>query len=246
MIGIDSKVKVLLPGEYQNKSGIVINAGKDNKFLVVKFPNGKTASFHQSDLKLKESVIKESKKYSFKEISTLDNYSNSCGFTEIKIKQNQLTITHNGNMGNSIERSVDPNLKICGFPTIKELKKHFQLIKEEGDPDYSYNIIFNLTKLKENKITIKNIIQEELMKVLNEGYAGRFYADSKFIKPYVDFLVSKGVDAKMNMDGMYGRLMINMKDIQKSYDLLKAQYGNNAPVTTSTKDLLIHKESNQK
>lgn len=67
------------------------------------------------------------------------------GFTIINKRNNHLFITHNGNMGNSIEKSVNPNLKILGFPTVFNLKRMFPVYKEQGSPDYSWYISFTLT-----------------------------------------------------------------------------------------------------
>jgi len=47
-------------------------------------------------------------------------------------------------MGNSIERSVNPNLKMMGLPTISELSNQYDVISEKGSPDYSYNIQFKI------------------------------------------------------------------------------------------------------
>lgn len=68
------------------------------------------------------------------------------GLTSAELKGNKLIITHNGNMGNSIEKSVNPNLKIMGIPDIDKLKNKFKVVKEKGSPDYSYKIEFNLSK----------------------------------------------------------------------------------------------------
>lgn len=65
------------------------------------------------------------------------------GFTEVKETENSLKISHDGNMGNSIERSVDPNLKHLGYGSIKYLKKLYRKFKEEGSPDYAYSIVFD-------------------------------------------------------------------------------------------------------
>lgn len=68
------------------------------------------------------------------------------GFTSAKLdkKREFLTITHNGNMGNSIERSVDLNLRMVGVPSIAMLKLTYQVIEEKGSPDYSYTIKFKI------------------------------------------------------------------------------------------------------
>lgn len=60
-------------------------------------------------------------------------------FTEKKI----LIIKHSGNMGNSIERSVDPNVERLLKLNIKNLKNIYKY-NESGSPDYYYNIEFKL------------------------------------------------------------------------------------------------------
>jgi hypothetical protein len=54
-----------------------------------------------------------------------------------------LSVEHSGNMGNSIKRSVDPNLKRIELPTIEELKSIYEVIEERGSPDYYYSIEFD-------------------------------------------------------------------------------------------------------
>ena len=81
---------------------------------------------------------------SFEDIINSKNYRRDVGFTKIIIKNNILSITHGGNMGDSIERSVDPNLEMIGFPTIEELKKKYEVIEEEGSPDYFWSIEFKI------------------------------------------------------------------------------------------------------
>ena len=68
------------------------------------------------------------------------------GFTSVKLdkKREVLTISHNGNMGNTIKHSVDPNLKMVGVPSIAMLKLTYQVIEENGSPDYSYMIKFKI------------------------------------------------------------------------------------------------------
>jgi len=55
-----------------------------------------------------------------------------------------LNVEHAGNMGNSIERSVNPNLNRIGLPTISELKDIYEVIDEQGSPDYYYSIEFDI------------------------------------------------------------------------------------------------------
>lgn len=68
----------------------------------------------------------------------------SYGFTTVEKDVNFLTITHNGNMGNSIERSVNSNLKELGYKSIEELKNMYNCILESGSPDYMYKIKFKI------------------------------------------------------------------------------------------------------
>lgn len=72
----------------------------------------------------------------------------NCGLTSIRRERfssfSTLTIQHAGNMGSSIERSVDPNLKIAKLPSIKELKEIFPTFSESGSPDYFYIIKFKI------------------------------------------------------------------------------------------------------
>lgn len=66
------------------------------------------------------------------------------GFTKIHYNNEGLLISHGGNMGNSIIHSVDPNLAKLGFPSIEEMKKTYEVIKEEGWPDYMWSILFKI------------------------------------------------------------------------------------------------------
>lgn len=71
-----------------------------------------------------------------------------CGFTTVKVNTKKgkklLTISHGGNMGNTIKDSVDPNLKIMGFPKVEALKEMFPIVEEEGTPDYSWYVMFDI------------------------------------------------------------------------------------------------------
>lgn len=84
-----------------------------------------------------------------------NGFKQQIGFTSIKVKDGKLMISHNGNQGNSVEGSVDPNLKRAGFPTIKELKKKFKVVEEDGSPDYSWGIVFDIKSgIKEHQGTL--------------------------------------------------------------------------------------------
>ena len=70
------------------------------------------------------------------------------GFTTIAFsptskKRHILSIEHSGNMGNSIQRSVNPNIQRIGLPTISDLKDIYNVIDEKGSPDYYYSIKFD-------------------------------------------------------------------------------------------------------
>ena len=62
------------------------------------------------------------------------------GVTHAELRKNILLICHTGNMGSSIQKDVNPNLKHLGFPTINILKKKFEVIDENGAPDYMYTL----------------------------------------------------------------------------------------------------------
>jgi hypothetical protein len=78
------------------------------------------------------------------------------GLTDVNVSDNTLTISHSGNMGNSITRSVDPNINSLGLPTISDLKKQYKVISEEGSPDYLYTIEFDLSDEKNLNESVLN------------------------------------------------------------------------------------------
>ena len=62
----------------------------------------------------------------------------SLGFTEIYRNKSHTIISHGGNMGNTIQHSVKPNVeRMLGKGKFDELRKHG---KESGSPDYSYSL----------------------------------------------------------------------------------------------------------
>ena len=67
----------------------------------------------------------------------------SIGFTHISYSKRTklMTITHNGNMGNSIERSVNPNLDLAKLPPVDVLKERYEVVSEVGNPDYSWKLV---------------------------------------------------------------------------------------------------------
>jgi hypothetical protein len=65
-----------------------------------------------------------------------------------------IMIGHNGNMGHTVEHSVDPNLRVafgCNKISISQIKKHCIEYKELGSPSYSYGFygILNVKKLND-------------------------------------------------------------------------------------------------
>ena len=66
------------------------------------------------------------------------------GFTRALLGKGTLRISHGGNMGNSIEHSVNPNLSLMGLPSVDELKKEFTVLEESGSPDYMWYIILKI------------------------------------------------------------------------------------------------------
>jgi len=54
-------------------------------------------------------------------------------------------ITWDGNMGSTIERSVDPELVARNIPTVAELKEMYPDFIEEGTPEYQWQIVFKLS-----------------------------------------------------------------------------------------------------
>lgn len=85
------------------------------------------------------------------------------GLTDVKLKGNILTISHSGNMGNSITRSVDPNINALGLPTIAELKKQYKVVLEDGSPDYMYTIKFDLSKEELNESILNESTTEHFV-----------------------------------------------------------------------------------
>lgn len=79
-----------------------------------------------------------------KNIWSYPNYGNISvneGSTNVKESPTELSVSHNGNTGNTL-KNVDQNLKSLKYPTIDELKKKFPKFKESGSPDHSYEITF--------------------------------------------------------------------------------------------------------
>ena len=68
------------------------------------------------------------------------------GFTKISEDDKILEISHGGNQGNTIERSIDPNIKKAGLPTVAKLKEKFTNYYENGSPSYEWVIQFKKPK----------------------------------------------------------------------------------------------------
>lgn len=60
------------------------------------------------------------------------------GLGEVELKGNKLSISYRGNMGSTIEQSVDPMLEKLGLLPVDNLKNNFTVISEEGGCDYEY------------------------------------------------------------------------------------------------------------
>ena len=69
----------------------------------------------------------------------------SYGLLEISINKNKLVISFAGNMGATIERSIDPILKKLDMPSLSKLKALYPKALEKGDPDYSWALAIPLT-----------------------------------------------------------------------------------------------------
>ena len=62
-----------------------------------------------------------------------------CGFTHFYLRKDILIVAHAGNMGGTI-KNVDKNVKLMGLGSVQKLKDEFELILEEGTPDYYYEL----------------------------------------------------------------------------------------------------------
>ena len=80
----------------------------------------------------------------FKESNILNVGLTTISLSELGKTTKIFSIEHSGNIGNSITRSVNPNLKRVGLPTISELKDIYEVIEERGSPDYYYSIEFDI------------------------------------------------------------------------------------------------------
>ena len=65
----------------------------------------------------------------------------TCGFTHLEVTKDFYYVTHSGNMGNSVTKSVNPNLTVMGYPTIATMKRKSKEWVEQGNPDYCYQLI---------------------------------------------------------------------------------------------------------
>jgi hypothetical protein len=90
-------------------------------------------------------------------IPNFQGFNTSCfwkGHEKYFSKNWAIVINHNGNMGNTVKRSIDPNLKIIfdsKLISVDKINKHCFEYKESGSPDYSYTFygILNVEKLIE-------------------------------------------------------------------------------------------------
>lgn len=116
------------------------------------------------------------------------------GLTDVEVKDDVLTISHSGNMGNSITHSVDPNLKSLGLPTIAELKKQYTVISEDGAPDYLYTIEFDLSDEKSNESVLnesKSVTENEFV----DEFLDRLYMCGKKEDGYYILSLEEATDA---------------------------------------------------
>lgn len=65
--------------------------------------------------------------YIFRDVKTPGK--TQIGLTSLQWGMGSLEISHSGNMGNTIMRSVDPNLENIGFPSIEDLRATFRVIE---------------------------------------------------------------------------------------------------------------------
>ncbi len=63
------------------------------------------------------------------------------GFTEVEINKKRVLVYHNGNMGNTVDRSVKPNFDAL-FGEGLFAKLYPFKTDEVGAPDYSYMVSF--------------------------------------------------------------------------------------------------------
>lgn len=68
------------------------------------------------------------------------NAFHTSGCTGVSEGKSHLLIIHAGNMGASIAKNVDPDLKHMGFPSVAKLKKTHKVLSEEGSPDYLWKL----------------------------------------------------------------------------------------------------------
>ena len=84
-----------------------------------------------------------------KDVSKLPKrFKDNRGFTRVERKGHFFSVSHGGNMGNSITHSVNPNMEMMELPPIHELKEKFIVVSETGAPDMMWSIIFDLTTKK--------------------------------------------------------------------------------------------------
>jgi len=76
----------------------------------------------------------------------IKNKTNKFFNPDIRISgdKNKLSISYSGNIGDSIERDIDPYLLRSGLGTIEDLKVILPKFKESGDMSYIWNITFEV------------------------------------------------------------------------------------------------------
>jgi len=71
----------------------------------------------------------------------------SYGCLEVFLKKDGkvLMMHYSGNMGSTVERSIDPGLKQIGLPSVSEIKSAYgSKCKEDGYPSYAWNFLIVL------------------------------------------------------------------------------------------------------
>lgn len=115
------------------------------------------------------------KTYTEKEISALQTfYNDEAGTTEVSVRKagakKILRIADIGSMGFPTNddlgggKKLDANLKRICFPSIKELKKKFDVVKEDGNPDNAYTLDLDITEPKVAEALISEPGDDKMVK----------------------------------------------------------------------------------
>jgi hypothetical protein len=66
--------------------------------------------------------------------------------TEVEETAETILVSCGGNMGSTIEGTVNPSLRALGLPDVDGLKKMYELVWEKGSPSYSYGLLVKKTE----------------------------------------------------------------------------------------------------